>query len=118
MGRKVTGPQDINVRRIIRQLENTRIKVWKEVASYLKKARRKRVEANLGRINRITNDGEVIVIPGKLLGTGMIDKKITIGALSWSKGAKRKAEEAGITLLELSDIVKQNPSGANVKLVC
>ncbi|MHA1682263.1 MAG: 50S ribosomal protein L18e [Promethearchaeota archaeon] len=117
MGKKVTGPQDINVRKMIRVLEKTKINVWKEVASYLKKARRKRVEANLGRLERITSNGETIVVPGKVLGTGMFSKNITIAALAWSESAKQKVESAGSKIITIEEVLESNPSGSNVKLI-
>jgi len=117
MGRKVTGPQDFNVRQLIRTLENTKISVWKVVADTLKKARRSRVEANIGRLNRITADGDVIVIPGKVLGTGPFDRKITIGALAWSASVEEKIKAAGSKIMDLHALVESYPSGSNVKLI-
>ncbi|MHA1794408.1 MAG: 50S ribosomal protein L18e [Promethearchaeota archaeon] len=117
MGRKVTGPLDINIRRLIRKLEKTKINIWKAVAESLKKARRVRVEANLGKINRFVRDGDVIVVPGKVLGTGLLEKKITIGALAWSEGAKGKVEASGSKLLDLEQMLESYPNGSNVKIM-
>lgn len=117
MGRKVTGPQDINVRRLIRKLENTKIKIWKNIANTLKKARRKRIEANIGRINRVTADGDVIVIPGKVLGSGILEKKITIGALTWSGSVEEKVESSGSKIMDLEAILEENPKGSNIKII-
>ncbi len=117
MGREVTGPQDINTRRVIRQLENTKISIWKDIATILKHARRSRPEANLGHINRVVADGDVIIVPGKVLASGELAKKITIGALSWSESAMEKAKKAGAKLLSLPQMLEAYPNGSNVRLI-
>ncbi len=118
MGRHVSGPTDINVRKLVRQLENTKILVFKEIASILKSARRARPEANLAHLNRIVKDGDVIVVPGKLLGSGALEhKNVTIGALAWSESVAEKAKAAGVKLLSLPQLLEQYPNGANIRLV-
>jgi large subunit ribosomal protein L18e len=118
MGRHVTGPTDINTRKLIRQLENTKILVFKEIASVLKGNRRARPEPNLGHINRVVKDGDVIVVPGKLLGTGALEhKNVTIGALAWSESCIEKVKAAGAKLLSLPQMLEQYPKGSNIRLV-
>jgi large subunit ribosomal protein L18e len=118
MGRAVTGPTDINTRKLIRQLENTKILVFKEIASILKGKRRSRPEANLGHINRVVKDGDVIVVPGKLLGSGALEhKNVTIGALAWSESVAEKAKAAGAKLLSLPQMLEEYPKGSNIRLV-
>jgi len=105
-------------RRLIRQLENTKILIWKEVASILKAARRARPEANLAHINRIVKDGDVIVVPGKVLGNGALEhKNLTIGALAWSESCAEKAKAAGAKLLSLPQLLEEHPNGSNIRLV-
>ncbi len=114
MGRHVSGPTSLPTRKLIRLLENTKISIWKEVATILKGARRARPEANLARINRVVNDGDVIVVPGKLLGSGALEhKNVTIGALAWSESVAEKAKAAGATLLSLPQLLEQHPKGSN-----
>ena len=117
MGRKLSGPQDINVRRLIRLLENTKINLWKEIAGTLKHARRVRPEANLGHINRVVKDGDIVIVPGKILGSGELEHKITIGALTWSESVVEKAKKAGAQLLSLPQMLEAYPSGSNVRIV-
>ena len=117
MGRNYTGPQDINTRRLIRRLENTKINIWKEIATILKHPRRARPETNLSHINRVVNDGDVIVVPGKVLGAGDLSKRIIIGALSWSESVTTKTSNAGVKLLSLPQMLDEYPTGANVRLI-
>ena len=118
MGRSYTGPIDIKTRRLIRRLENTKISIWKEIAGILKHPRRARPETNLSHINRVVKDGDVIVVPGKVLGAGDLSKKsITIGALCWSESVEEKASTAGAKLLSLPQMLDQYPTGSNVRLI-
>ena len=118
MGRHVTGPTDINTRKLIRQLENTKILVFKEIASILKGNRRARPEPNLGHINRVVKDGDVIAVPGKLLGTGALEhKNVVLAALCWSESVAEKAKAAGAKLLSLPQLLEQYPKGSNIRLV-
>ncbi|MHA1372480.1 MAG: 50S ribosomal protein L18e [Promethearchaeota archaeon] len=117
MGRKVTGPLDINVRRMIRTLEKTKIRIWRTIAEQLRKPRRQRVEANLGHINRVTKPDDIIVVPGKVLGAGRLEKKVTIGALAWSKSAEKLISESGSTIMSLQELLEKYPSGSNIKII-
>ena len=84
---KRTGPTDINLRKLISTLKKTKKPIWKRVASDLAKPRRIRRSVNISRIERYCKSGENIVVPGKVLGSGTLTKKLTIGALSFSKSA-------------------------------
>ena len=45
-------------------------KVWKRIAEDLEKPTRKRRIVNLYKIDKYSNDNEIIIVPGKVLGTG------------------------------------------------
>ena len=75
------------------------------------------VEVNIGRISRLVKDDQVIFVPGKVLGTGVIDKKVTVGAHSFSESARSKIVASGGTVLSVQDFVKEFPDGRGVKLV-
>ena len=45
--------------------------------------------------SRAANEGDVIVVPGKVLGAGAINKKLTVAAFRFSASAVKKIEEAG-----------------------
>lgn len=64
--------------------------IWKALAEDLDKAKRRRVAVNLSRIDRYTEEGEVIAIPGKVLASGSLSKPLKIAAFSFSETAKQK----------------------------
>ena len=91
--------------------------IWLAISHAIKKPRRNMAQVNISRIARLTKDGETVAIPGKVLGTGTISHKLTVGALSFSAKAKEKIRNAGgvcITLVELAD---RKPKGTQVKIM-
>ena len=56
-------------------------------------------------------------VPGKVLGTGVIDRKVTVGAFNYSSGARSKIEASGGSALTIEQFVKKFPKGSGVRLV-
>ncbi len=103
-----TGPTNPELQGLIEELrkkaysENTML--WKRLATDLEKPTRKRRAVNLSRINRHTSNGETIVVPGKVLSAGDLEKQITIAAYQFSKEAMEKitkSKSRAITINEL-----------------
>jgi len=116
MSHKITGPSNYYVRKLIRDLWKTKIRIWKKVSKKLSGPRRNRVKANLYRINKKTSKNDVIVIPGKVLGMGELDHTLTIACLEYSKSAKKKIESSGSKLITIEELLEQNPKGSGVKV--
>jgi len=91
--------------------------VWSRASGLLSNPRKTRVEVNLGRIARVAEDGGAVFVPGKVLGTGMIDRKVIVGAFAYSSGAKSKIEASGGSALTVEQFLKKFPKGSGVKLV-
>ena len=116
MSHRITGPSNYYQRKLIRDLWKTKRRIWKQVSKKLSGPRRNRIEANLIRINKKTKENDTIVIPGKILGIGDLDHKITIACVNWSTPAKTKIENSGSRLITIEELFEQNPEGKNVKL--
>lgn len=116
-----TGPTNIVLRKTIRILykvareQNARI--WRAVAEELLKPRRKRRVVNISRINRYTKEGDIVVVPGKVLGAGTIDHSVTVAAIGFSKSAIEKIKSAGGEAIHILELIKRNPRGSNVKII-
>jgi len=82
---------------------------WLEVARILSGPRRKAVSLNLGEINENSKDGEIVIVPGKVLSQGEISKKIKIAALSFSEKAKEKLLKSKILSSSIIEEIKKNP---------
>jgi large subunit ribosomal protein L18e len=116
MSHRITGPSNYYNRKLIRDLWKTKRRVWKKISRKLAGPRKSRVEANLNRINKKTKENDVIVIPGKVLGIGDLDHKVTIACLDYSKPARKKIENSGSKLISIQDLLEQNPEGKNIRI--
>ncbi len=92
-------------------------KVWKVVAERITGPRQNLAEVNLSRLDRFTKDGEIVVIPGKLLAYGNINHKVIVGALSFSQSAKKKVEAAGGKCMTLEEIAEKYQDGKKVRII-
>ena len=90
---------------------------WLEIASLLSGPRRKFTNFNLDEINEKSKDGETVVIAGKILSSGNLDKKITVVALNFSERAREKLLKSKIPFLSIFEEIKKNPDGKNVKIL-
>jgi|TARA_B100001964_G_scaffold223674_2_gene269820 large subunit ribosomal protein L18e len=93
------------------------VNLWKRVALDLERPTRSRRAVNLSRINRHTKENEVIIVPGKVLGTGILNHKLTISAYQFSDQAKDKIEKAGAEIVPLLDLSKDKPNGKNIRII-
>jgi len=91
--------------------------IWNRVANDLEKSTRQRRVVNLSRISRYTKENEVIVVPGKVLGSGSLSHKLTISAFQFSNGAKEKIEKAGAKIVPLLELSRENPSGKGIRII-
>ncbi|MEM3577798.1 MAG: 50S ribosomal protein L18e [Candidatus Bathyarchaeia archaeon] len=115
---RTTNPELIRLTRLLKkQSKESNTAVWKKIAEILAKPRRKRVAVNLSRINRYTQKSDVIVVPGKVLGNGVINHSVTVAAFDFSEKAKEKILAAKGKCISIIDLVKKNPKGANVKVI-
>ena len=90
--------------------------VWQDVADRLEKPRRTHAEVNLGRIERYAREEETVVVPGKVLGSGALQKNFTVAAVNFSSSAETKIEQVGDTV-PLEQVLEDNPEGSNVRVI-
>ena len=93
------------------------INIWKRIANDLEKPTRQRRVVNLSSISRYTKENEIVVVPGKVLGAGDLQHKLTISAFQFSTGAKEKIEKAGAKIVPLLELSKENPSGKGIRII-
>lgn len=91
--------------------------IWRDVAERLQRAHRNWAEVNVSRLQRVLDDGDVAVVPGKLLGTGRIRKSVTVAAFQASDGARTKVADAGGEVLGIEDLLESHPDGTEVRIV-
>lgn len=91
--------------------------LWKRIAEDLDKASRKRRVVNLNRLNRFTKENEIIIVPGKVLGTGNLSHSLTVAAWAFSTSAKEEIAKAKGKCLSIQELLKQNPKGQKIKII-
>jgi len=89
--------------------------VWQDVADRLEKPRRTHAEVNLGQIERYAREEETVVVPGKVLGSGVLEKNVTVAAVDFSSTARQKIERVG-DAERLEHVAEENPDGSNVRV--
>lgn len=92
-------------------------KEWIEVAGMLATPRTNQVEVNLDIINKSAKEGEILVVPGKVLSTGEINKKIHLVAFSFSEKAKEKLLKSGSKISSIIDEIHKNPQGKGIRIL-
>jgi large subunit ribosomal protein L18e len=92
-------------------------RIWAKMAEYALKPSVARRHINLNRIGQLTKDADIVIFPGKVLGTGDIHHKITLCSFSISNSAATKILEKGGKIVSFSDVIKKNPTGKGVVLL-
>jgi len=107
-----TGPTNIHKRKLVRRLKAISSKsdqaIWERVAELVSSPRRKRVEVNLSKINRYADENEVVVVPGKVLGAGKVEKKVTVLADSLTAKALEKLSSSGCRVILLEELASNS----------
>ena len=116
-----TGPSNPILLRLIMELKKRsreqNANIWRRVANDLEKSTRQRRIVNLSSISRYTKANEIVVVPGKVLGAGDLQHKITISAFQFSNGAKEKIEKIGAKIIPLLELSRENPSGKGIRII-
>lgn len=90
---------------------------WIKIAEKISSPRRKRIEINLNEINEKSKNGETILVPGKVLSQGELNKKIKIAAINFSEKAKEKIAKSGASSLSILELIKENPNAQGIKIL-
>ncbi|MEM4248519.1 MAG: 50S ribosomal protein L18e [Candidatus Nanoarchaeia archaeon] len=114
---KRTGPSNPILKKTIAELKKQDANLWQRLAIELERATRKRREVNLSKLERFAVAGDTILVPGKVLGAGVLKKRLNVAAWSFSEGAAAAIKKAGGSTLTISELVKKNPKGTGVKVL-
>lgn len=101
---------------LVEDLSKKEEKVWKDLAWRLSRPRKNFSSINITRINRYAKDKESIVVPGKVLGNGNLEKTVFVSALSFSCEAEQKIKKAGGKCMTIEELVRENPKGSNLRI--
>jgi large subunit ribosomal protein L18e len=118
---KRTGPTNPMLRSLVIELKkrsnDQSVGLWKRIASDLEKPTRQRRIVNLASIDRYTEENDIVVVPGKVLGSGALSHKLTISAYQFSDQAKDKIEQSGAKIMTLLELSREKPNGKKIRIM-
>lgn len=113
-----TNPGLMDLIRLLRKKSReNEVAIWRDAAERLSKPRRLRVAVNISRISRYTQENDDVLVPGKVLGAGLITHPVRVAALVFSDQARAKIHEAKGKCLSIPELVEMNPKGTKVRLI-
>lgn len=112
--RKFTDPR---AKQLLVKLSKAKAPFWTAVGKHLATPRRNRVVVNVSQLANHVEKGDQVVVPGKLLGAGSIDTKVTVAAYHFSESAVEKIKKAGGEALLIEEMLEKHPKGKNLKMV-
>ena len=102
---KRTGPTNQYTRELIQDLrrESSQQKVglWKRIANDIEKPSRQRR----------------VIVPGKVLGSGILNHGLTVAALEFSEKAKKIIEQSKGKAITISELLKQKVKTSEIRII-
>ena len=118
---KRTGPSNPVTQELIASLRKesatSKSGIWHKVADDLEMPTRIRRVVNVSRIARCSKANDTIVVPGKVLGSGVLSHAVIVAALSFSDGARARIVEAKGKAISIGDLLKQKPKLSDVRVI-
>ena len=90
--------------------------IWKRLALDLEKPSRQKRVVNLYKINKLTKEKDMIVVPGKVLSIGDLDHYVTVAAFAFSKSALEKINKAG-KAMSINELMKERAKDKKIRIL-
>lgn len=117
---KRTGPTNPVLLGLIAELRKKAnekgINLWRRIADDLERSTRQRRIVNLYKINKYAKDNETIIVPGKVLAVGDIERKLTVAAFAFSGAASEKINRKG-KAISINELLKEDPKGKRIRIM-
>lgn len=118
MRTSTTNLERIRITKLLRKkARENNAQIWNELAKQISASKRRRISVNISQVNRYTKKDDLIVVAGKMLGSGVLTHSVTIAAFSFSAKSKEKIEKSGGKCLTIDELVSRNSSGSGVKII-
>lgn len=90
---------------------------WKRVLELLSAPSRRKAGVNVSKISEYATDGQLVVVPDKVLGAGSLSGKVTVAAVSFSQPAKRLIESSGGKAITIVEAARKSPTGKDLIII-
>lgn len=111
----------MELRKLIQDLKTAsamqKAKFWKRLAIDLERPTRNRRAVNVSRIQKNAKGNELIVVPGKVLGSGEIEKSVIVAAWQFSRQAREKIIRAKGDCMSLQELLAKKPKTSELRIV-
>ncbi len=117
-GVKKTNPRLIDLIQMLKEASRTNeANIWREIAKRLETSSKNYAEVNISKISRYAAADETILVPGKVLGSGILEQPVTVAALNFSNSATNKITGAKGACMSIEDLVRNNPEGRRIRIL-
>ncbi len=93
------------------------VAIWRDIAERLEGSCTRYAEVNVSKINRYAANGETVLIPGKVLGSGVLERQVNVAALTFSASSSAKINGASGRCMTIEELVQSNPKGSQVRIL-
>ena len=116
--KRIARKTDAHLVKLIKMLEKHKEPLWHQVARHLAKPKRNAIAVNISKINKLSHDSEIVIVPGKVLGTGELKHNIILAALKYSQGTEAKLGKKA-NIMTISELAKKKPEfkGINTRII-
>jgi len=91
---KKTNPRLIRLITDLKTLSREKdVHIWRDIAKRLERPARSYAQVNLSKINRYTIEDITVIVPGKVLGAGSIEHKVTVAGQFYPNAKKNLKRE-------------------------
>ncbi len=112
------NPERLRIIKKLKQKAKTEhVAMYDKISEELSRVRKNRRAVNIRKINRFTKEGDIVVVPGKVMGDGFLDHKVEIAAFSFTSGAEEKIAQSESTALTIEDFVENWKPVSNIKFI-
>jgi large subunit ribosomal protein L18e len=101
----------------LKSLKKTKRPVFLSALKTLQGSRKRFARVNVEKLSRVAKEGSMVLVPGKVLGAGKLDKKLFVGAFDFSEEARRKIMESGGEALSIDEFISRFSDKGGILLV-
>jgi len=94
-----------------------KLAAWNGIGKMVSGSTRRYSSVNLSDIDKQTSAGDTVIIPGKVLGSGQLSKKVRICALGFSDSAREKLGKHKGEIVTILEEIHKNPKAEGLKVI-
>ncbi len=103
--------------RLIELFNKSQSNFWKKVSYELARPRKQWAHVNLSKLDKFASEKNDVVVPGKVLGAGKLNKKLQIYAFDFSQSARESISKSGGKAKYLEELFEKNKTGKDVIII-